>query len=78
MHEIAQDKQVICVTHLASIAAYADCHFYICKENEEERTVTKLKQLSSDERVNEVARIISGGNVTEASLAHAKELIALH
>lgn len=78
MHEIAQDKQVICVTHLASIAAYADCHFYICKENEEERTVTRLRQLSSEERVNEVARIISGGNVTEASLAHAKELIGLH
>ena len=77
MHEIAKDKQVICVTHLASIAAYADCHFYICKENAEDRTITKLRQLMLEERINEVARIISGGNVTEASLAHARELIAL-
>ncbi|MBP3283892.1 MAG: DNA repair protein RecN [Clostridia bacterium] len=78
MHEIAKDKQVICVTHLASIAAYADCHFYISKQDEDGRTVTRLKRLLPEERVQEVARIISGGNITEASLAHAKELIALH
>lgn len=77
MSEIAKNKQVICVTHLASIAAYADCHFYICKENDGDRTVTRLQRLLPDERVKEVARIISGGNITEASLAHAKELIGL-
>lgn len=78
MSEIAKNKQVICVTHLASIAAYADCHFYICKENDGDRTVTRLQRLLPDERVKEVARIISGGNITDASLAHAKELIGLH
>ncbi len=73
MKQISKKHQVICVTHLASIAAKGDYNYFVCKEIENDKTKTKVKQLSEDEVLNEIARI-SSGTVTDISLRHAKEL----
>jgi DNA repair protein RecN (Recombination protein N) len=73
MKQISKKHQVICVTHLASIAAKGDYNYFICKEIEGEKTKTKVKQLSEDEVLKEIARI-SSGTITEISLNHAREL----
>ena len=65
LQHIARDKQVICVTHLAQIAALADSHYLISKLNDNNRSVTKISQLDNDGRINELSRIISGGEITE-------------
>lgn len=74
MHEIANNKQVICVTHLPSIAAKGDTNFFISKDNIDDRTVTSVKRLNEDETIYEIARIISGGNISDTALMHAKEI----
>ena len=74
LFEISNSKQVLCITHLPQLASMCDVHFLIEKhagENMAKTTVTKLEKAA---RASEVARL-SGGDVTEASLAHAKELL---
>ncbi len=76
LKELAKKKQVLCVTHLAQIAAMADKHFLIEKSTEDARTKTDVLALSHDARIRELARIISGDAVTETTLKQAEELIA--
>ncbi|MBR3882630.1 MAG: DNA repair protein RecN [Clostridia bacterium] len=71
--QISKTHQVICVTHLASIAAKGDYNYFICKEIENNKTRTKVKQLNEEEVLEEIARI-STGNVSEISINHAREL----
>lgn len=73
--KLAQHKQVICVTHLAQIAAYADNHLLIEKSADEMKTYTTVKTLDYNERINEIARIMSGTKVTEKLFNSAKELL---
>lgn len=73
IRKISRNHQVICVTHLASIAAKGDYNYYIYKETENNKTKTKVKQLKEKEVLEEIARIASG-NITEISINHAKEL----
>ncbi len=75
LKRLSQQKQVLCVTHLASIAAYADHHLKIEKQVLGERTVTQVQVISGEERVHEIARMLSGGG-SSAGLEHARELIA--
>jgi len=75
LREVARFRQVISVTHLPQVAAYADTHLKIVKNTDGARTDIKVSSLSRSERINEVARIISGENITEASLTHAEEMI---
>lgn len=75
MHELSKFKQVLCVTHLAQIAAYADNHLYIEKHFSDEKTYTNVSTLEDDERVKEIARIIGGEVITSNTLESAKEMI---
>lgn len=75
LRQVAFGRQVICVTHLAQIAAAADNHFLIEKETDGVKTVTKVKKLSENERESELARIIGGDIITDATLRSARELI---
>ena len=75
LHELSKNKQVLCVTHLAQIAAYADNHLYINKTVEEGRTYTKVTELTLDDRIREIARIIGGDIITQTTLNSAKEMI---
>lgn len=70
---ISKKHQVLCVTHLASIAAKGDYNYFISKEVHNEKTSTNIKQLNEEETIKEIARI-SSGEITEISLQHAKEL----
>jgi DNA repair protein RecN (Recombination protein N) len=73
---LSHNNQVICVTHLPQIASYADSHYYVTKEQKGGRTVTKVAKLGHDERVREVARLLSGETVTGHSIKHAADMIA--
>lgn len=72
---LGRNKQVICITHLASIAAMADVHFLIQKKVKDGKTSTTLKKLSRDDRICELARIIDGTDITEAAMQHAAEML---
>ena len=74
---LAATQQVLCITHLPQIAAFADQHFLIEKRENRGRTQTAIRRLTDDERVREVARMLSGASVTETSLRHAENLIAV-
>ena len=73
LKRISQTHQVMVVTHSASIAAKATYHYYISKKTIEDKTYTEIKQLNESEMIEEIARIASG-DVTDVSIAHAKEL----
>jgi DNA repair protein RecN (Recombination protein N) len=75
LSELSRERQVLCVTHLAQIAAMADNHLLIEKYEESDRTYTVVKSITGDERKRELARIISGDD-DELSLANAERLIA--
>jgi DNA repair protein RecN (Recombination protein N) len=75
LRQVARARQVLCVTHLPQIAAYADQHFRVEKREEEGRTATTVAALVKGDRVREVARMLGGESVTDTSLRHALELI---
>lgn len=75
MKRIASRHQVLCVTHLPQIAAFADTHFVVSKHEEGGRTVTGVKLLSEAERPYELARIMGAGEGNKAAVSHASELI---
>lgn len=72
---LARGQQVICITHLPQIAAFADQHFAIEKQSRGGRTETSVRQLSPEDRKQEVARMLSGAKVTETSLKHAEQML---
>jgi DNA repair protein RecN (Recombination protein N) len=77
LHKVAQELQVLCITHLPQVAAYADSHYRVEKREEGGRTFTALTRLRGDERVLEMARMLGGAQITERTLDHARELIGL-
>lgn len=76
LKEIGRGAQVICVTHSAQIASLATQHLYVSKQEKDGRTESSLCQLSFEERVSEIARILGGINITDVQIAAAKEMIA--
>ncbi len=72
---LSRSKQVLCITHLASIASFADHHLRVEKREAAGRTTTEVSVVQGEERIREVARMLSGHSVTETSLQHAQELI---
>lgn len=75
IHNISNDSQVLCITHLPQVAAIADHQIYISKKDVNGRTITQTKELSSEERVEEIAKMISNDQITEASKNLAQELL---
>ena len=72
---MAEDTQVICVTHSAQIASLAGAHFLIQKQVKGERTYTQVQPLDFDGRVRELARIMGGMEITPALLSTAEEML---
>jgi DNA repair protein RecN (Recombination protein N) len=72
---LSRTKQVLCITHLPQIASFADRHFLIEKHESAGRTKTTVRPLSNEERRSEIARMLSGAKVTEASLQNAEQLL---
>lgn len=77
MYTIARDSQVLCVTHLPQIAAMADNHFLVSKEETKNDTQTTVSPILGEERAEELARMISGVAVTELTRQNAKEILTL-
>ncbi len=73
---LSRTQQVLCVTHLPQIAAFADQHFLIEKREKQARTATSVRLLATGDRTEELARMISGAKVTETSRKHAEQMLA--
>ena len=76
LKEIGKNAQVICITHSPAIASKASEQFFIEKKTENEKTVTTVRKLDVEGRINEIARMLAGENVSDAVISHAKELLA--
>jgi DNA repair protein RecN (Recombination protein N) len=74
--KLSQFHQVICITHLPQIARFGAHQFKIAKQIVNQRTATTIHKLTHDERINEIARMMAGENVTAKTLAHASEMMA--
>lgn len=77
LYSLSKGHQVFCVTHLPQIASFSDVHFHIKKEIVEDKTFTKVLKLNEEEKILEIARMISGEKITEAALNNSKEIIKL-
>ena len=75
MGEMSTHMQILSITHLPQIAAKGEQHIKVYKEDHQNTTVTHLKQLSQEERIVEIAQMIGGKNITDTTLANAKELL---
>lgn len=75
MQQMSKTMQVFTITHLPQIAAKGDSHFKVFKEDIDNVTQTRLKKLTPDERIVEIAQMLGGVNISNSALAHAKELL---
>ncbi|MGL5972992.1 MAG: DNA repair protein RecN, partial [Oscillospiraceae bacterium] len=75
LKEISKNNQIFCITHSPQIACFADNHFNIIKETNGNETFTRVINLDEESKKIELARIISGDNITEKSLENAEEMI---
>ncbi|PZX49193.1 DNA repair protein RecN [Algoriphagus chordae] len=75
MQDISKKHQVICITHLPQVAGQGDLHYYVYKDNSLAKTVSKIKLLDEEERVLELAKMISGASPSASAIESAKELL---
>jgi DNA repair protein RecN (Recombination protein N) len=75
LRAVARGRQVLCITHLPQVAAFAEAHYRVEKQERDGRTHTVLVRLDDEERTHEMARMLSGAKITERTLDHARELI---
>ena len=76
LKELAKTQQVLCVTHQPQIASLADQHFVVEKETIKNRTLIRVKKLDKNEQVEEIARMLTGAQITETARQHAREMLA--
>lgn len=76
LKEVSRCHQVLCITHLASIASYADAHYRVSKSVINDRTQSRIDLLNASERELEIARMLGGTSITDKTMAHAAEMIA--
>lgn len=77
MNEMSAGRQVIAITHLPQVACQGNAHFLVYKEETDAASITNIRILEHDERVDEIAKLLSGEEVTEAALTNARELLKL-
>ena len=77
MQQMAQKHQIIAISHLPQIAAQGNSHYFVYKHDLEERTVSRVRKLDAEERVNEIAHMIAGANPSANAYQSAKELLSL-
>ncbi|GAB4258831.1 MAG: DNA repair protein RecN [Methylomicrobium sp.] len=75
LRSLSRNRQVMCVTHLPQVASQAHHHLYVSKNNRSDITASNVRKLSDAERVDEIARMLGGVNITENTLAHAREML---
>jgi DNA repair protein RecN (Recombination protein N) len=77
IYNISTSSQVLCITHLPQVASMADTHLLIEKHEKENRTITSVSELTTEDKINELARMMTGAEMTETTKNHAKELLCL-
>ncbi|RTQ44736.1 DNA repair protein RecN [Hymenobacter gummosus] len=77
MQQMAKKHQLVTISHLPQMAAAGDAHFFVYKEDRPDRTVSRIRRLSEEERIREIAQMISGARVSENAVQSARELLAL-
>lgn len=75
LRDLSLNRQVMCVTHLPQVASQAHHHLYVSKNNRSDITTSNVRPLDPEERVEEIARMLGGVNITENTLAHAREML---
>lgn len=75
MQKMANNRQIICITHQPQIAGKADAHFYVYKEFKNEQMQTTIRLLQEDERIDAIAKMLSGEKPTAAAIENAREMI---
>ena len=75
MKEMSKNMQVFAITHLPQIAAKGDQHYKVFKYNVENDTLSELKLLTAEQRIVEIAEMLSGKNISDSAINHAKELL---
>ena len=76
LRDLASNAQVLCVTHLAQVAAQGHQHLRVSKTSSDKSVETTLGQLDDADKINEIARMLGGVKITKQTLAHAKEMLA--
>lgn len=77
MQQMAKKHQLVAISHLPQMAAAGDAHFFVYKEDRADRTVSRIRRLTEEERIREIAQMISGARVSENAVQSARELLAL-
>ena len=77
MQQMAHKHQLVAISHLPQMAAAGDTHYFVYKEDRADRTVSRIRELSQDDRVKEIAHMIAGARPSESAFASARELLAL-
>ncbi|MEJ8803000.1 DNA repair protein RecN [Pontibacter sp. H249] len=77
MQQMAQKHQIIAISHLPQIAAQGNAHYFVYKHDTEDRTISRIKKLNKEERVNEIAHMIAGANPSASAFKSAKELLSM-
>ena len=75
LKKLSFERQVMCVTHLPQVASYGKTHLRVQKSQDDGKTVSRLQQLNDSERIEELARMLAGSDVTAKARANAQELI---
>ncbi len=75
--EVSSQRQVLCITHLAQIAAQGDVHFKVVKKTSAGRTIVDVKPVEGEERVREIARMLSGEKMSPGAIRHAREILSV-
>ena len=75
MKEMSKNMQVMAITHLPQVASKGHQHFKVSKDHNSEQTVSEIKLLSTEDRIKEIAQMLSGENITDSAISHAKELL---
>ncbi len=76
LHKLSDSRQIICITHLAQVAAQGDHHLQVSKQTRNDTTSTAVEQLPGDERIKEIARMIGGVEISQQTLAHAQDMLS--
>ena len=77
LRRLSANRQVLCVTHLPQVAAQAHQHLFVAKDQQRDVTASTVTRLSDDQRLHEIARMLGGVTITEHTLAHAREMLAM-
>jgi len=75
LRQLGQSSQVLCITHQPQVASQGHQHLYVSKRSERNNTHTQVQMINSETRINEIARMLGGVDITKRTLDHAKEML---